>query len=349
MEKRIFTIQWIEGSLKIIDQTQLPLKLKYLYCRDIKDVFGAIKKMQVRGAPVLGIAAGFGLFLGIKDSQAKDFKEFKRNLDRAIRYLSKSRPTAVNTFWALERMKKKAEENSHRPISKIKEILLNEAKNIYQEDRIICRKMAKFGSSLIKDGDRILTICNAGSLATADYGTALGVIYRAREEKKGIKVYVCETRPLLQGARLSCWELKKRGIDVTLICDSMAASIMKEGKINEVFVGADRISKNGDVANKVGTYNLSVLAKFHNIPFYVVAPTSSFDLKIKDGEDIPIEERDTKEVTHLFFKSPIAPPDVKVANKAFDVTDHSLITCIVTERGIIYPPYKDNIVKLLNC
>lgn len=344
MDKVIPTIQWVNNRIKILDQTKLPTRLKYIYCKDTQSVFKAIKNMQIRGAPALGIAAGFGLFLGIKDSEARDFGEFRRDLDRVIRYLSKCRPTAVNTFWALERMRRKALENSYKKISEIKEILLKEAKNLREEDRIICRRMAKFGSSLIKSGDNLLTICNAGSLATADYGTALGVIYRAKEEKK-IKVYVCETRPLLQGARLSCWELKKRGIDVTLICDSMAASIMKEGKINKVFTGADRITRRGDVANKVGTYNLAVLAKFHKIPFYVVAPLSSFDLKILKGENIPIEERGKKEITDLFFKSPIAPKGIKVINRAFDITDNSLISAIITEKGIIRPPYKKNIIR----
>lgn len=349
MDKSISTIQWIGDSLKIINQTKLPLKLKYIYCKDIEDVFEAIKNMRIRGAPALGIAAAFGLFLGIKNSKAKNFKELRKDLDRAARYLAKCRPTAVNTFRALERMKRKAERNSYRPVPEIKEILLQEAKDIYEEDRIICRKMAEFGSKLISHNDRILTICNTGILATADYGTAIGAIYRAKEEKKNIKVYVVETRPLLQGARLSCWELKRSQIDVTLICDSAAANLMKEKRIDKVFTGADRIARNGDIANKVGTYNLAVLTKFHNIPFYVVAPTSSFDLEIFRGKDIPIEERNKKEITDFFFKTPIAPKGIKVINRAFDITDHSFITAIITEKGIIKPPYKDNIVKLLNC
>lgn len=347
MDKYLPTIQWIGGRIKIVDQTKLPLKLRYIWCKDIKDVFRAIKTMRIRGAPVLGIVASFGLFLGIRDSKAKNFREFKRDLDRGIRYLSKARPTGFNTFWALERMCKKALENSDKRICEIKDILLKEAENILEEDRIICRKMAEFGCRLIRDGDRILTICNAGSLATADYGTALGVIYRAKEKGKNMRVYVCESRPLLQGARLSCWELKERGVDVTLICDSMAANIMKEKRIDKIFCGADRISKNGDVANKVGTYNLAVLAKFHNIPFYIVAPASTFDLSILKGEDIPIEERNKGEVTSLFFKFRITPFGIKVMNRAFDVTSHSLITAIITEKGIIYQPLQKNITEVI--
>jgi methylthioribose-1-phosphate isomerase len=240
-------------------------------------------------------------------------------------------------------MRKVIDNNNNNSTERIKSALLKEAREVMKEDRITCRKMAEVGSRLIKDGDSILTICNAGILATIDYGTALGVIYRAKEEGKKFKVYACETRPLFQGARLTIWELKKKGIDATLICDSLAATLMRKKQITKVFVGADRIARNGDAANKVGTYNLAVLANWHGIPFYIVAPLSTFDLAIKTGNDIPIEERSPFEVTHNFFKKPIAPAGVRVLNPAFDITPHKLITAIITEKGILWPPYKSRL------
>jgi len=257
-------------------------------------------------------------------------------LDNIIRYLASSRPTAVNLFWALERMRRCAETNAKRPLAQIKDILFKEAFKIMKEDKKICRHMAAFGTKLVKNKDRILTHCNTGGLATVDYGTALGVLFKAKEDGKEIKVYVDETRPLLQGARLTTWELLKEKIDVTLICDNMAASLMKKGEINKIFVGADRIARNGDVANKIGTYNLAVLAKFHKIPFYVVAPVSTFDFKLSSGRDIPIEERNGDEVKEVLGKR-IAPARVKVYNPAFDVTPARLVTAIVTEKGIFKP------------
>jgi methylthioribose-1-phosphate isomerase len=300
----------------------------------------------VRGAPALGAAAGLGMYLGIKDSKAGDFIEFNKELNKVIVYLASSRPTARNLFWGLERMRKVALENQGKSISLIKKLLLCEAKKIIEEDRQACRKIGYYGAKLINKKDTILTICNAGILATVDYGTALGIIYRAKDEGKNIKVYACETRPLLQGARLTAWELNKNAIDVTLICDNMAAVLMKQGKIDKVITGADRIALNGDVANKIGTYNLAVLSYHHKIPFYIAAPLSTFDSSIKNGKDIPIEERSPKEVTELFFKQAIAVNNIKVFNPAFDVTPNNLITAIITDKGIIRPPYKKNIIKI---
>jgi methylthioribose-1-phosphate isomerase len=343
----IKTIQWQKGSIKIIDQAKLPLRLEYLYIDNLKDLWRAIRTMRVRGAPVLGAAAALGVYLGIKDSKAKSFSRFNRDLSRVIAYLSSSRPTARNLFWSLERMRAIALKNKNQSLSQIKRSLFREAEKIIQEDRLSCRKIGRYGARLIKNNDTLLTICNAGILATVDYGTALGVIYRVKEEGRKIKVFACETRPMLQGARLTTWELERKGVEVTLICDSMAATLMEQGRIDKVIVGADRIAANGDTANKIGTYNLAVLAKHHRVPFYVAAPQSTFDLKIKSGNYIPIEERPREEVTELFFKRPIVSKDIKIFNPAFDVTPHNLITAIIADKGIIMPPYKRNIIKIL--
>lgn len=343
----IRTIEWKDNKIKIIDQTKLPQKLEYIYIDNLSSLWQAIKELKVRGAPALGAAAGLGVYLGIKDSKAKNFSEFKKELAAVIKYLASTRPTAINLFLGLERILNIARDNKDKPIPFIKKRLFQEAQEIIEEDRIACRKIGFYGSRLLKDKDKILTICNAGILATIDYGTALGAVYRALEEGKKIKVFVCETRPLLQGARLTTWELKRKGIDVTLICDNMAATLMKQGKIKKVFTGADRIALNGDTANKIGTYNLAVLSYYHKIPFYVAAPVSSFDLNIKTGRDIPIEERSSFEITNLFFKKPIAARGVKVFNPAFDVTAHNLIKAIITDKGIIKPPYERNIRKII--
>ncbi|MDP1852999.1 MAG: S-methyl-5-thioribose-1-phosphate isomerase [Candidatus Omnitrophota bacterium] len=342
----IETIKWENGKVKLIDQTKLPLSLEYIICSDVKTLWQAIKMLKVRGAPAIGIAAAFGVVLGIRNSKAKTFTQFEKDLSRVIKYLASSRPTAVNLFWALERMKKVALSHSSHSISRIKKLLYQESVKILSEDKNICRAMGHYGAGLIKDNDRVLTICNAGALATGDFGTALGVFYQAKTEGKKFKVYSSETRPLLQGARLTTWELLQEGIDVTLICDNMAASLMEKGLIGKVFVGADRIAANGDTANKIGTYSLAVLAHYHKIPFYVVAPKSSFDLKIKSGRDIPIEERSEDEVVEIYGKR-IAPIGVKVYNPAFDVTPHGLISSIITEKGVVKPVYKTNIRKML--
>jgi methylthioribose-1-phosphate isomerase len=340
------TIAWKNGEVRLIDQTKLPQRLVYIYCREVKSMAEAIKSLKIRGAPAIGIAAAFGVYLGMRKSKAKNYYQFKKELKNIVNYLSRLRPTAKNLFWALERMRKAVEENASCSVSSLKKILLQQALSIMDEDKIICRKMAEFAQPLLKDGDSILTHCNAGSLATADYGTALGAIYRAKEEGKRIKVFVDETRPMLQGARLTSWELMREGIDVTLICDNMAAKVMAEGKIDKILVGADRIARNGDVANKIGSYNLAILAQFHKIPFYVVAPTSTFDLNLNCGKDIPIEERNKDEIRQM-VRQKIAPHNVKVYNPAFDVTPAQLISAIVTEKGILKPPYRKSIREII--
>lgn len=340
------TIEWREGSIKLVDQTRLPGKLEYLYCNDIKTLWSAIKTMKVRGAPALGIAGALGVLLCSERSKERDFKKYRAEVIGAIKYISTSRPTARNLFWALEKMRDVFADNKDQDIRKIKRVIKTRALQVVEEDKDICRRMARHGVSLIKKNDTVLTHCNAGGLATADYGTALGVLFEAKKYKKNITVYADETRPLLQGSRLTAWELMRAGIKTILICDNMAASLMAKGRINKIFVGADRIARNGDAANKIGTYNLAVLAKYHRIPFYVVAPASTFDLRIKDGRKIPIEERNKIEVLE-FQGRRVAPAGVKACNPAFDVTPHTLITAIVTERGILRKPFSRSILKKL--
>jgi len=342
VEQKLFVkpIAWHNGVIRIIDQTQLPVALRYEECRSVSDVWHAIKKLKVRGAPLIGIAGALGFLLGMHKANAKGLLKEARKLNK---YLASSRPTAVNLSWALNIMFAVVESNLGCSKKKMLTLLKNEVERLIHEDIQMCFKMSEFGSRLIKPGVGLMTVCNAGGLATSGYGTALGVFYRAHEEGKKIKVYACETRPLLQGARLTTWELKHNGIDVTLICDNMAADVMRKGNVSAVFVGADRIAANGDFANKIGTYGLAVLAHHHKIPFYCVAPFSTFDLSLSSGRDIPIEQRDKKEVTTLYFKKPIAPKGIKVFNPAFDVTPSNLITAIITEKGIIDRPFSENI------
>jgi len=325
------TIKWEDNKLKILDQTKLPNEFVYVECTTPEEVAEAIRILQVRGAPAIGVAAAYGVVLGVD------------RLEETIKLLASTRPTAVNLFWALQKMERCAK---NYKAGNLKELLLKEAILIHEDDKHKCRKMGEYGAELIKDGDTVLTHCNAGILATAGMGTALSPIYIAQKQGKKVKVFVDETRPLLQGARLTTWELKQAGIDVTLICDNVAAVVMKEGKIDLVIVGADRIVKNGDVANKIGTYGIAVLAKEHNIPFYVVAPTSTIDLSLEHGSQIPIEQRSSYEVTHGFGKR-IAPEGINVYSPAFDVTPNRLITAIVTENGIIYPPFIQNVKKYI--
>ena len=343
---RVETVKWTNEKIRLIDQTLLPRRLKYIYCGDIKTLWRAIRILQVRGAPAIGVAAGFGVALAAKSSKANSFKKLEKDVMKAISYLKTSRPTAVNLFWALERMKKTLYSNKNKSVSRIKNTLLNEAQVIFKEDRLMCRSMGSFGSKLIKKGDTILTVCNAGALATSDYGTALGVIYKAKAQGKRVKVYACETRPLLQGARLTTWELLRSGVDTTLICDNMAATLMRQKRIDKILVGADRIAGNGDTANKIGTYNLAVLAKYHKVPFYVVAPSSSFDLSLESGSGIPIEERNPDEVKEVLGKKS-APEKVKAYNPAFDVTPNALIAAIITEKGILKKPYIKSLKKII--
>lgn len=338
------TIKWQNGYIKLIDQTKLPEKLAYLKCRDIKSLHHAIKMLKVRGAPAIGIAAALGVYLGVKDFKGNT-SGFRKCLKDTVDYIGSSRPTAVNLFWALKRMQRVFEENKDKGIERIKKLLFREAMAIIGEDKLTCRKMATFGAALIENNDSILTHCNAGSLATFDYGTALGVLYKAKEQKKRFRVFLDETRPLLQGSRLTAWELLRHKIDATLICDNMAADVMKRGLVNKVFVGADRITANGDVANKVGTYSVACLARAHKIPFYVVAPISTFDMDLKSGEDIPIEFRKSDEL--IWIKGiQIAPRDIKTYNPAFDVTPHQFVTAIITDTGIFKPPYEKSLLRL---
>lgn len=340
------TVAWSQGRIKLIDQTKLPGKLQHIECRNIRTLWKAIKRLSVRGAPAIGAAAGFGVLLAAETFKGKDPKRFVRHLRDACDYLATSRPTAVNLFNVLDEMRAVIDRNEDAGIPRLKKLLKDKAFEIYEEDRRACRKMGMHGAKLIRSGDQVLTVCNAGALATVDYGTALGVMYSAKEKGKKFSVYACETRPLLQGARLTAWELLREKIDTTLICDNMAATLMKQGKISAVFAGADRIALNGDAANKIGTYNLAVLAKHHRVPFYIVAPLSTFDRKTGTGRDIPIEERKREEVT-AFNGRRTAPRGVKVYNPAFDVTDHKLITAIITEKGVIRPPFARKIKGLI--
>ena len=340
----IKTIEWIEGKVRIIDQSKLPQKLKYICCKDVETLREAISSLKIRGAPLIGIAAAFGVVLGIKDSSAQEYLSFQKEMDKIIDYLARSRPTAVNLFWSLKRMRDCAKKNKDKEIKEIKTILEKEALQIMEEDKQCNRRIGEKGAPLIEDGETILTHCNAGALATADYGTALGIVYRAKEKGKKVKVYVDETRPLLQGARLTAWELLREGIEVVLICDNMAGQVMQKGKIDKVLVGADRVAANGDVANKIGTYMLAVLAKENGIPFYVACPSSSIDLSLSCGKAIPIEQRDSSEITNGLGKR-IAPRGIKTYNPAFDVTPARYIKGIITEKGMHEPPYEKSLQK----
>ncbi|NLV76065.1 MAG: S-methyl-5-thioribose-1-phosphate isomerase [Tissierellia bacterium] len=339
------TIEYRDEKLYIIDQTKLPTVNEIIAIETVEECFYAIKKLKVRGAPAIGIAAAYGIVLGIKDFKGEDFGKFYNELKKISKYLGSSRPTAVNLFWALDRMEKKALENKEKPIAEIKKILVNEAISIQREDEEICRRIGENGIKVLKDGYTVLTHCNAGVLATSKYGTALAPIYYAQEKGWNVKVFADETRPLLQGSRLTAFELMEAGVDVTLITDNMAAMVMSKGWIDVVIVGCDRIAANGDVANKIGTYGVALLAKAHNIPFYIAGPTTTIDLNTPTGEDIVIEERDREEIICGFGKQ-TAPSDVKVYNPAFDVTPHELIDGIITEKGIVRAPYDINLKKL---
>ena len=344
----IRTIDWKNNKIRIIDQTKLPLELAYVNIDRLEDLWQAIKIMQVRGAPALGVAAGLGMYLGIKDYLGSDWNKFSLKLNSVAKYIGSSRPTARNLFWGIERIQAVALVNKKQPIYRIKQMILAEAKLIMRQDMLVCRKIGSYGAKLLKNKSRVLTICNAGILATIDYGTALGVIYSACAQGKNIKVFASETRPLLQGARLSTWELYKQGIDVTLIADNTAAKLMRDGEIDIVITGADCIAANCDTANKIGTFNLAVLAKYHGIPFYVAAPKSTFDLTIKNKAGIKIEMRKAAEITSILFKKNVAPKKAKVLNPAFDLTPRQLISGIITDKGIIRMPYTQNIRKILN-
>jgi len=340
------TIEWKNNMVVMIDQRLLPNEEVYRTYMDFLDVAEAIREMVIRGAPAIGVAAAMGIALGAIDIKSKERKEFVKQFNHICNVMAHTRPTAVNLFWAIDRMKRIVKENPKLGADELKERLVEEAKRIYEEDIEINRQMGRHGSKLIKNRATVLTHCNAGALATAGYGTALGVIRAAIEEGKKIKVFADETRPFLQGSRLTAWELMKDGIDTTLITDNMSGYMMKKGLIDAVIVGADRIAANGDVANKIGTYSVAVLAKEHKIPFYVAAPISTIDLKIKSGDSIPIEERDIREVTHI-KDVPIAPNAVKVKNPAFDVTPNRFVTAIITEKGIARKPFGKSLGRLV--
>jgi methylthioribose-1-phosphate isomerase len=338
-------IEYHDGMVRMIDQRLLPSQELWLEYRDYRTVAEAIQTMVIRGAPAIGVAAAYGAAFGARDIDADNFEAFYVELEQVCATLAATRPTAVNLFWALDRMKAKARELSGHPLSEIKSALLSEAQTIADDDITINRTMGRHGAQLIADGARVLTHCNAGALATGGYGTALGVIRAAVESGKTLSVLADETRPFLQGSRLTAWELHKDGIPVTLICDNMAGSLMRQGEIDCVIVGADRIAANGDVANKIGTYSVAVLAKEHGLPFYVAAPLSTIDLKIPDGDHIPIEERDASEVTHC-GQTQLAPEGIKVRNPAFDVTPATLVSAIITERGVVSGDYLTGLANL---
>lgn len=333
-------------SVVILDQTKLPSVIEYLTLETDKDIYDAIFYLKVRGAPAIGICAGYGIYSLALKIETDNFDEFYNKFVEYKNYLDSSRPTAVNLSWALNRMEKVVLANKDKTIAEIKELLHKESILIQEEDINMCKAISEFGLSLLKDGDGILTHCNAGPLATSKYGTALGPLFLGKEKGMEFHVFADETRPLLQGARLTSYELANAGIDVTLICDNMASIVMKNGWINACFVGCDRIAANGDAANKIGTSGVAILAKHYNIPFYVLGPSSTIDMSCETGEDIEIELRDPSEIKEKFYIEPMAPKNVKCYNPAFDVTSHELITGIVTEKGIIKPPFNVGLKEL---
>ncbi|HVP53126.1 MAG TPA: S-methyl-5-thioribose-1-phosphate isomerase [Terriglobales bacterium] len=342
----IKTIEWTDQGIRLLDQTRLPAEEVYVTCQTWEEVADAIRRMIVRGAPAIGVAAGMGIALGARDADAGHVAELRRELEHICEEMGETRPTAVNLFWAIRRMQEKFEQCSELPVEKIRQELIAEAQRMYVEDLATNEAMSKQGATLLPSSGAVLTHCNAGALATVGgYGTALGVIRAAVEAGKKLTVYADETRPFLQGSRLTAWELMKDGIPTTVISDNMAGAMMRQGKIQAVVVGADRVAANGDVANKIGTYTVAVLAKEHGIPFYVAAPWSSVDMECPDGEHIPIEQRSAREVTHVGSLR-IAPEGVRIENPAFDVTPARYVTAIITERGIARAPYTESLKRL---
>ena len=341
----IQTLEWTEQGVRFIDQTKLPTEETYITCKTDEQVADAIRTMVVRGAPAIGVAAAMGIALGMKNSKAETAGELKRELDQICDNMGKTRPTAVNLFWAIGRMQEKFERLRVRPVAQVKSELIEEAKRMHAEDIAANQAMGRHGATLMPSEGGVLTHCNAGALATAGYGTALGVIRAAVEQGKKIHVYADETRPFLQGSRLTAWELMKDGIPTTVISDNMAGAMMKQGKIGAIVVGADRIAANGDVANKIGTYTVAVLAKENGIPFYVAAPISTVDMACLDGSKIPIEQRNSREISHIAGKQ-MVPDGVSIENPAFDVTPAKYVAAIITERGIARAPYEESLSKL---
>jgi methylthioribose-1-phosphate isomerase len=344
----IKTIEWTEDGIVMIDQRLLPAEEVYPVFRTYEEVARAIKEMVIRGAPAIGVAAAMGIALGARDTKAGGLDEFDPAFDRICEVMRATRPTAVNLFWAIERMRSLYArlKRDNRSLAEIRGLLIEEAKRMHEEDVAANRELGRFGAELIPDGATVLTHCNAGALATAGYGTALGVIRAAAEAGKRVAVFADETRPFLQGARLTAWELQKENIPVTLITDNMAGHFMKSGRIDCVIVGADRIAANGDTANKIGTYSVAVLAKENDLPFYVAAPISTLDVRLESGDQIPIEERDGREVTHI-KGAQLAPQGIEIANPAFDVTPHRYIAAIITERGVARPPFQESLLRFL--
>ncbi len=341
-----FTLKWDQGQVVMIDQRRLPTEEIYQRYTQVEEVALAIRDMVVRGAPAIGVAGAFGMALAAQNSQATSKEAFLQDINRAADFLISQRPTAVNLPWAVNRVRAALQNSESHSVEQLQDQTIHEALAIYEEDIEMCQQMGRHGAALIEEEKTYLTHCNAGALATAGQGTALSVFYEAARAGKKFKVYSSETRPFLQGARLTCWELMKNGIDVTLITDNMVGHLMGQGKIHGVVTGSDRIVANGDVANKIGTYGVALLAKEHRIPFYVVAPSSTVDLDTPTGASIPIEERPSQEVTH-FFGSPSAPAGIQVLNPAFDVTPHGLVGAIVTEKGIARPPYEFHLKNLV--
>ena len=342
------TIEWRDDAIVMVDQRKLPKQERYVKCRPCAQVVRAIKTMVIRGAPAIGVAAAMGLAMGVVRSKAKGTTQLAAEVYKLCDLMAGTRPTAVNLFWAIDRMKQvfAAAVRAGHSVEEVAARLRHEAQVIHDEDVESCRTIGSYGASVVPDKARVLTHCNAGALATAGYGTALGVIRRAVEEGKRVAVFAGETRPFLQGARLTAWELVRDGIDTTVITDSMAGSLMRDGQIDLVIVGADRIAANGDVANKIGTYSVAVLARAHDLLFYVAAPTSTIDLATPDGAHIPIEERNAREVTHL-GASQLAPDGAGIRNPAFDVTPSQYVSAIITERGVCRPPYADSLREVV--
>ena len=347
------TLRWVgdqdQGRLWLIDQTQLPTEMVEIEIGTVEETWEAIKSLRIRGAPAIGIAAAYGSVLGMQPFGNADLESWLSHFKDVTDYLASSRPTAVNLFWALDRQRHRvhALKEAGTTPSELQKGLFQEAQKIHEEDRQMCRAIGRLGADLLTHDMGVLTHCNAGGLATADYGTALAIIFAADEAGKRLSVYADETRPLLQGARLTAWELQQHDIDVTVICDSMAAQVMREGKVQVVVTGADRIAANGDVANKIGTYQVALVAAAHEIPFYVAAPSSTFDLTLSDGEQIPIEQRDSREITHGFGRQ-TTPDGMKVYNPAFDVTPAHLVTAIICEHGVIDPVNTAEIKEMLS-
>jgi len=334
-----------EKSVIIIDQRQLPNELVELTLSTAQEMYDAIKSLAVRGAPAIGICAGYSIYCLAQQIEAETFEEFYPQFKKASDYLNSSRPTAVNLSWALNRIDAMVNLNKEKSVAEIVDLIGEEAVRIQQEDIAMCKAISEYGLSLLKEGDGVLTHCNAGPLATSRYGTAIGPMLMAKEKGMNIKVFADETRPLLQGARLTSYELQKAGVDVTLICDNMASMVMKNGWVQACFVGCDRIAANGDFANKIGTSGVAILAKHYGIPVYTLGPSSTIDLNCPDGDAIEIELRDPSEIRSKFYEKPMALEEVKCFNPAFDVTDHTLLSGIVTEKGIIYPPFSENLAK----